>query len=347
MGSSSLTAAATCTSPARWIRRIVISLSVLVVSTGGIGAAYQAYATHKEFTAYPPPGQLVDVGGHRLHIWCTGKGVPTVVLDTGLGGTAFDWGYVQPEVAKFTRVCSYDRAGVGFSESGPHPRTSRQIVKELATLLASSVQGNVILVGASIGGWNVRVFASEQPQRVAGLVLVDARHENQGERLAEAGAPENPPWVAYFASPVAYTGIARLLDIVPGLPVDSYASEVRKYVQATRFRASALVTAANELRYGSVSAAQVRSTRRELKIPVVVISAGLHNLQTREVLAALQRDQATLSKQSCHVIAERSGHAIAFGQPEIVVDAIRATVEASQLGAAPRSLGGPDVWRGK
>jgi pimeloyl-ACP methyl ester carboxylesterase len=315
----------------RWTRRILTSIVVLLVSAAAIGLVYQSRATSRDLATASPPGHLIDVGEHRLHIWCTGSGVPTVVLDTGLGGTAFDWGHVQPDVAKFTRVCSYDRAGMGYSDPGPHPRTSQQIVHELKVLLDSAgVRGPVVLVGASIGGWNVRLFASEHRRRVAGLVLVDARHENQSERMAAIGAAENPPWVAHIASPVAYLGIARLLNIVPGLPVHSYAHEVRKYVQATRFRASALVTAANELRYGSVSAAQVRSTRRTLDIPVVVLSAGERRSQVAEVLSALQRDQASLSKMSCHVIAERSGHAIAFGQPEIVVNAIRATVEAAR-----------------
>ncbi len=314
-----------------WIRGIVTAGVVLLICAAAVGVAYQSRATRRDLATQEPPGTLVDVGGHRLHIWCTGTGTPTVVLDTGLGGTAFDWGYVQPAVAKVTRVCSYDRAGMGYSDSGPHPRTSRQIGDELAALLnGHGIQGRVILVGASIGGWNVRLFASEYRSRVAGLVLVDARHEDQSERMAAIGAAENPPWVARVAAPVAYLGIARFLDIVPGLSVHSYAPEVRQYVQATRFRSSALITAANELRYGSVSAAQVRSARRGLDIPVVVVSAGERGSDAAEMLSALQRDQATLSKKSCHVIAERSGHAIAFGQPEIVVEAIQATVDATR-----------------
>ncbi len=320
----------------RWILRIAVA-SVLLL---GLGAGYQFWADRRDSVAQPPPGQIMDVGGHRLHIWCTGAGDSTVILDTGLGGTAFDWGHVQPEVAKFTRVCSYDRAGIGYSDSGPHPRTSQQIVDELAALLdAGGIKTPVVLVGASIGGWNVRLFASQMPQRTAGLVLVDARHEDQGERMAAAGEPENPPWIVHIAAPVAHLGIARLLEIAPGMPVDFYAPEVRKYVQATRFRSSALVTAANELQNARVSAAQVRATRRELAIPVVVVSAAQRSSHTAEVLAALQRDQAVLSKQSCHMIADRSGHAIAFGQPETVVEAIRAAVEAARQ-AAPPACGG-------
>ena len=313
----------------RWTRRIALALLLLCGSAAATGAIYEVRADRRELGSTPFPGQLIDVGGHRLHIWCTGSGTPAVVLDTGLGGTAFDWGHVQPDVARFTRVCSYDRAGMGYSDSGPHPRTSQQIVNELATLLDQSVDGPVVLVGASIGGWNVRLFASEHTERTAGLVLVDARHEDQSERMDAAGAPENPPWLAHLAAPLAYLGIARSLDLVPGIPIDAFPPEVRRYVQATRARTSALVTAANELLSGPVSAVQVRATRRELPIPVVAVSAGRESPDMANVLAALQRDQATLSTQSCHVTAERSGHAVAFGQPAIVVNAIRAVVQAS------------------
>ena len=112
----------------------------------------------------------MDVGGHRLHIWCTGSGGPAVIYESGLGGGAFGWTSVKPEVAKFTEVCTYDRAGMGYSDSGPMPRTSRQIASELAVLLEKAVSTTpVILVGSSFGGYNVRVFASEYTDRVTGL----------------------------------------------------------------------------------------------------------------------------------------------------------------------------------
>ena len=258
--------------------------------------------------------------------------LPPSLLDTGLGGTAFDWSHVQPAVASFTHVCSYDRAGMGYSDPGPRPRTSQQIVRELAALLdRSGVPGRVILVGASIGGWNVRLFASTHAERTAGLVLVDARHENQGEQLAAAGAPEHPPSVAYIA-PVRCIFRHRTVTstlLQDYLPI-RLSSEVRDYARATRFRSSALATAASELLNGRESATQVTAARRELDIPVVIVSAGRREPGIAEVLSALQRDQLRLSKRSCQVTAERSGHGIAIAQPEIVIDAIRATVEASR-----------------
>jgi len=321
----------------RWIRRILGGVGLLLTIAALAGAVYQARATRRDLSAYPPPGGLVDVGGHRLHIWCTGTGSPSVVLDTGLGGTAFDWGYVQPAVAEFTHVCSYDRAGMGYSDSGPGSRTSQQIVREFRALLdRSGIRGRVILVGASVGGWNMRLFASTQEDRVAGLVLVDARHEEQGDRLLAAGVREAPPrmgLMARLAPAAAYLGIARAVDFAPGLAPSSVAPSVRPFVQATRFRTSAFATAADELRHASQSAEQVKAARRRLDLPLVVISASERGEQSIvEILDGLQRDHLALSKYSCQVIATRSGHVIAVDQPEIVVDAIRATVAASRQG---------------
>jgi hypothetical protein len=93
----------------RWTMRIFVMLGGFLIVAALSGATYQWLATRKELAATPPPGHLVDIGGYRLHLWCTGDGAPAVILDTGLGGSSADWGFVQPDVARFTRVCSYDR----------------------------------------------------------------------------------------------------------------------------------------------------------------------------------------------------------------------------------------------
>ncbi len=125
--------------PRRTIRqRLLRLLGILSLSLVGLlllGLLYQALTSAVDASHYPAPGKLVDIEGYRLHLHCTGTGSPTVILDAGLGGTSLDWSKVQPGVARFTRVCSYDRAGYGWSDSGPGPRTSQQIVKELHLLL--------------------------------------------------------------------------------------------------------------------------------------------------------------------------------------------------------------------
>jgi pimeloyl-ACP methyl ester carboxylesterase len=167
----------------------------------------------KELAATPAPGHLVDIGGHRLHLWCTGQGAPAVILDAGLGGTSAGWGFVQPEVARFTRVCSYDRAGMGYSDSGPSSRTARRIANELAELLArSGIAGPVVLVGECIAGFDVRLFASDHPEHAAGLVLVDGSHEDDAHEV---------PAMARFVPLLSTIGLFRLGGISFGQPVDS------------------------------------------------------------------------------------------------------------------------------
>ena len=163
----------------RWSGRALFVLLALLIALAGIGASYEAIMEAGDATRYPPPGTLVDVGGYRLHLHCVGEGSPTVIMEAGGGGNVLHWMLVQPAIAQSTRVCAYDRAGMGWSEPGPLPRTPQQIVAELHTLLSTaSIPGPYILVGHSIGGKYARLYASQYPHDVVGLVLVDARHEN-------------------------------------------------------------------------------------------------------------------------------------------------------------------------
>src|SRR5215831_4101376 len=131
-----------------WTKRVFVSLVTAAALAVIAGATYQAIASSREMAANPPPGDMVDIGGYRLHIWCMGAGSPAVILDTGLGGSLLGWGFVQPEVSKFTRVCAYDRAGMGFSDAGPSVRTSRVIAAELRELLdRTAMRQPVVLVG--------------------------------------------------------------------------------------------------------------------------------------------------------------------------------------------------------
>lgn len=303
----------------RSLKRILVALSGLLTAAALAGAGYQLMATRNDLAATPPPGRLVDIGGYRLHLWCTGEGAPSVILETGLGGSSAGWGFVQPEVARFTQVCSYDRAGMGYSDPGPSPRTTRRLARELGELLnRSGIGAPVILVGASVGGFTVRVFASEHPERVAGLVLVDASHEDQTHVV-----PRIAPFVPFLSS----VGILRLLGVSFGLPEASLAPHVRGFARATAFRAAGQRAAADEIMHIQESAAEVRATRRTLTLPVIVVTgARAADAEWRD----LQRDQVGLSKRGCHMVAEQSGHVVALDQPQIVVDAIRAVVRSAR-----------------
>jgi pimeloyl-ACP methyl ester carboxylesterase len=299
----------------RWIRRTLIGAFSLVAVAAALGAAYQWIATRRDLAANPPPGRLVDIGGYRLHLWCAGTGSPAVILETGLGGSSFGWGLVQPEVARFTMVCSYDRAGMGYSDPGPFPRTMRRVASELAALVdRAGIRAPLILVGASIGGLAVRVFASERSEKVAGLVLVDASHEDQQMEM---------PGVAPFVPVLSSLGVFRLLGISFGPPPDALAPSVRRFARATAFRTSAYQATADEGRHLPESASEVKASRRKLAIPLIVITAGLG---TGRRWRDLQQDQVALSAEGCQIVAEQSSHAIALADPQTIVKAIRAIV---------------------
>jgi len=168
----------------RWKRRfrnIAFAFLGLLVLLALAGASYQTVATSVDAHRLPEPGRLVDIGGFRLQLNCIGKGSPTVILESGLGDVLLiQWERVQPEIAKFSRVCSYGRAGYGGSDSGPMPRTSAQIAEELHALLQEAGEKPpYLLVGSSFGGYNVRVFNGLYPDLVAGIVLVDSTQEDQ------------------------------------------------------------------------------------------------------------------------------------------------------------------------
>ncbi len=169
----------------RWIIRSARVLAAAAIALAAAGAAFELVSGWQDARRFPQRGRSVQAGAVRLNLDCSGtQRSPTIILDSGMGVPAFGWFKVQPEVAKFARVCSYDRAGYGWSEPGPEPRTSLQIARELkALLMASGEQGPYVLVGHSFGGFNVRVFNSLFPKDVAGVVFADASHEDEEERI--------------------------------------------------------------------------------------------------------------------------------------------------------------------
>jgi pimeloyl-ACP methyl ester carboxylesterase len=301
----------------RWTKRTLFGIAISLIGAALTGVLYQWATTRKELAATPPPGRLVAIDGHRLHLSCTGNGEPTVLLETGLGGSTADWGFVQPNVAQFTRVCSYDRAGMGYSDPGPSPRTAERIARELAQLLdRSGIKGPLVLVAASIGAFPVRVFASHYGDRVAALVLVDASHENQEHAI---------PDLARFVPVLSSIGILRLAGISFGPPPAALAPSAREFAEATRFRTTSQRATADEIVHVRESAAQVAATRRNLSIPVIVVTAGRGADAT---WLDLQRDLVALSQRGCQIITKQSGHAILLEEPAVVVSAIRTAVHA-------------------
>lgn len=160
-----------------WIQklaRLLFWLSISIAILAMTGLIYQTAATEADQRKYPAPGELVSVDGYRMHIYCVGEGSPTILLDHAGGGSSVDWSLIQPNLAEHTRVCAYDRAGYGWSDYNPAPRTLAEQVHELHGLLTgANEQGPYILVGHSYGARVDRVLAATYPQEVAGMVLLD------------------------------------------------------------------------------------------------------------------------------------------------------------------------------
>ena len=312
------------TSPRRgwasWIRRGLVWMIAALLALVVIGATYQAIATEIDKRTYPPPGKLVDVNGHLMHINCIGERGPTVILESGLGTMSADWANVQPEVAKTTRVCAYDRAGTGWSEPGQTLRDPKQIARELHTLFgAAGIDGPYVLVGQSFGGLYVRMYADMYPNEVAGMVLVDSSHPDMWSRLPpEVVATLRPPaWQVGAVTFLTRLGVFRLTggDMADcGLPAQQ-CEEEQAYLRSTRYR----VTWGREM-LAPDRDAQVRATRDLGDKPLVVLSAGDHGrdlaagvsptslVRFERTWRTLQSELAALSTDSTHLVVERAGH---------------------------------------
>ena len=175
-------------------RRLLLYPLLAVLALSCVGGGYETVKQAADAKAYPAPGQLIDVGGHRLHLNCTGSGSPTVVLEPGAGGTSSDLGWIAPAVAHNTTVCVYDRAGRGWSEAAATPQDGSQIATDLRTLLhRGGVPGPYVLVGHSFGGLYVQTFAARYPDEVAGMVLVDSTAPAEaGQSDATPTPPQTP-----------------------------------------------------------------------------------------------------------------------------------------------------------
>jgi pimeloyl-ACP methyl ester carboxylesterase len=297
-----------------------------------LGALYESAAEAADVRAFPPPGRMVDVGGHRLHIDCVGTGSPTVVIDAGWMDWSTTWSsWVQPGVAESTRVCTYDRAGYGYSEPGPMPRTAGRIAQELHTLLQrADVPGPYVIVGHSLGGAHVRVFAHEYPADVAGVVLIESMNPLSAQPSAPTAAPgtdraSRGDWLltrvltlpARVGAMRALAGPLGMNDagLAPGV-AGAYAalSVTPRYLQAT----------IDEGRGMAESLAQARAITSLGATPLIVLSRGRDQ---DAVHVGEQAQLLELSPNSQQMVADQSGHNVQVDQPGAAVDAIVRMVE--------------------
>ena len=308
----------------RWLGIVFASLLGLLL----VGYIYEPIAEAADAKAYPPPGELVDVGGYRLHLNCTGTGSPIVVIDAGQGDWSTSWGSVQQEVAKTTRICTYDRAGLGWSEAGPLPRDAAQFAKELHTLLQNAnVAGPYVMVGHSLGGASVRVFVHDYASEVAGVVLIESMNPSQAtqphtEAQSQSDRQSQP---FSFQAALARFGIARLLVKLPVIASSVEAGQEAYYPLFVR--PQSLQTSANELGGVPASLAQAAAVKTFGDLPLIVLTGKLND---RPGWQEWQTELLQLSSNSQQIFAENSGHSVQVDEPKAAVAAILNMVELAR-----------------
>jgi pimeloyl-ACP methyl ester carboxylesterase len=297
------------------------------------GASYEAVASTQDAYRYPPPGQLVDVDGHQMHIACSGTGSPTIVLDAGVSGGALDWTPNQPALAATTRVCSYDRAGMGWSAPSAETRTPEHVAQELHTRLTNAgIAPPYVLVGHSLAGKNVRLFAAQHPDEVVGLVLIDARSEyvdlntSEAEVQAFHQALKAQDWVYSVAHRL---GVARLGGSAL-LGSTAISDEIARTILLQKSSTPALAAANAELIERAASDALLIAAPGLGDLPLVVLAAG-QNLRDVPFWPEAQRQQAALSTQGRLLTVEASGHYIHWEFPSLVIDAVQDVVTRAQI----------------
>jgi pimeloyl-ACP methyl ester carboxylesterase len=314
----------------RWLLYPVIA----VLALASIGGGYQTLGAAADAKAYPMPGQLIDVGGHRLHLSCTGSGTPTVVLEPGAGEMSSNLGWIAPAVARDTRVCVYDRAGRGWSEPAATAQDGAQIATDLHRLLQRAhVPGPYVLAGHSFGGLYVLTFAARYPDEVAGMVLVDstapASAANPGAASpGHGGSNDAMSRVAVLVSTSARLGLGRLYAQFAwgSLPPRS-----REEVRASDATASTLRSTIDEYLQATASVEQAGALGDFADKPLIVLTAGSGH---DAAWSAAQNRLARLSTNSVHRIIAGATHEDLIGNEE---DAAATTQAILDVVASVRS----------
>jgi pimeloyl-ACP methyl ester carboxylesterase len=317
-----------------WLWRIGLAILILLVGAAGTGLIFQVVATRNNQQKFPAPGELVDVGGYQLHINCFGEGSPTIILDAFSGGSSASWGLVQPEIAQSTRVCSYDRAGAGWSERGPIPRDMNQQVPELHALLArAQIDGPYVLVGHSYGGRIARVYAKAYPREVIGMVLVDPGRLDDDPRFPPQyhknnAAEQRLITVARWLAPFGVARLFRPQSEYYDLPAQQAAASDSFGVTPKFFQ-----TIIDEFRAHPQTLAQEREVTSLGSMPLIVVSATAPDDQTRRVWTEINGELAELSTNRVHRAVPGATHESLVWEidhAQVTIDAIRRVLDSAR-----------------
>ena len=325
-----------------WLKRLSLGIVLFIVVVFVVGTSYEAYARHRARIEFPPRGAMVEIGDRRIHLDCRGQGIPTVVFEAGLdtyGSLA--WTAVHDDVALVTRACSYDRAGIMWSDPKQGPRHADTIADDLhATLAASGEQGPYIIVAHSLGAVYALDYTRKFGEQIAGLVFVDGSHPEQNTRLKAAGLgqlTQVAPSVAVTLSKMTWTGWTRLLGNVGSVEnAPANAAAVAEAYVSTSMPAAMSEAVSMERTLTDVGTFRTLGSR-----PVVVLTAM--RLLPDEALASLQLtradalkvqsiwknlhdDQASWSSHGRHQLVPDSSHYIQFDRPDVVIAAVKEVV---------------------
>ena len=328
------------------MKRILRWIGLAIVLLILVGMIFEQIGENHDRELLPQVGTSIDVGGHKLNISCAGKGSPAVVLDGGAGEPGYSWLGIQRELAKTTLTCWFDRAGEGWSDPGPFPRTSEAIAGEEHVLLANAgIAPPYVLVGHSFGGLNARVYAGKYPNEVAGMVLVDAAHEDEPARAPKfmlGHTLPRPLWRVnhWAAQGAARVGLLRLLVGSPSVPANPTRQQI---VAALRDQPKALATLADYVT-APENYREAHEARGIGDKPLIVLTAGRPwgNSGNAEIdrqgrayqqvwIHEIQPKLTRLSTRGRQIVVRNSGHGIPQEAPEAVIDAVREVVGAVRL----------------
>ncbi len=337
----------------RWSGRAALGILALLLVLLVVGAIYQAIASARDAKAYKPLDQMVDVNGIQMRLDCRGSGSPTVVLEAGGQSSSIVWVRIQDEVAKFTRVCSYDRAGYGWSDTVHEAMLPQQVAEMLHDLLENGGEGPpYLMVGHSFGGIYVRILTAEYPNDVVGMVLVDSSHENQNQQ-APPELAESPEYIKLqkagaaslqILQVVAPIGVLRAFKLMdPGVASLQLPDQEKGPALAEMYRTSFIGAYVRE---SDMMATYSGQPKKLGDIPLIVLSQkmdltdvqkmfepyppAIQSLLTTEVMQRVadtnnenHNELAALSTRGKRIIVEGSGHFIQLDKPQVVIDAIR------------------------
>lgn len=328
------------------MNRGLIGLAMLVL-VGGSSSSLLAAPTAQSAAGdvFAKSHQLVDIGGREMNLYCSGQGATTVVFDAPSGEAGWNWFKVQPEVARHTRACVFDRAGLGFSDPAKRPNTAENVAEDLHKLLAGArIKPPYVMVGNSLGGANMQVYAYRYPAEVQGLVLIEPQHEDETSRLDKASQGNLKKVYAMVKEQNDYCLAAAQKGFKPGSeeqmncigkPADDYGPGLGAAVVSAMSKPAYWRATVDEWDAIGVSDEQLRKLRRPFgDLPVIVLTRGVSpyavpgkpqsglNKAMEDENAAIQKEIAALSTRGKQRVVPGAGHVIHADKPEAVVDAV-------------------------